>query len=92
MTKEVDNRLEGSGRQAGRGQLPGRTAPLETAVSRGPSQLPALSHSVECARQTLQLNQPLSGNFPHSPFSLGFRSWVGRESSGGGEFSPSLFL
>lgn len=43
MTKEVDNRLQGSGRQAGRGQLPGRTAPLETAVSRGPSQLPVFS-------------------------------------------------
>lgn len=91
MTKEVDNRLRGSGRQAGRGQLPGRTAPLETAVSRGPSLLPALSHSVECARQTLQLNQPLSGNFSCSPFRL-LRSWVGSEHSDGGEYSPSISL
>lgn len=87
MTKEVDNRLRGSGRQAGRGQLPGRTAPLETAVSRGLSQLPALSHSVQYARQMLPLNQPLSGNLSHSPFRLRFRSWVGRENSSGGEYS-----
>lgn len=79
MTKEVDNRLWGSGRQAGRGQLPGRTAPLEMAVSRGPSQLPVLSHSVECARQMLQLNLPLSENFSRFP---PFRLFTG----GNGEF------